>query len=110
MVFTTLETTPGIGANKRRRLLSLSPGRVFEPATYRTMIRRAGLTLIVERDVTRRFGATLRALIAANERHAAALSEERGRGAFEADLRWYEHRLRAADEGLIRRMLYVTQR
>ncbi len=110
MAFTTLETMPGIKADKRRRLSSLSPGRVFEPATYRTMIKRAGLSLIVERDVTRRFVATLRALIAANERHATALIRERGRPAFEADVRWYEHRLTAAREGLIRRMLYVTQR
>jgi hypothetical protein len=110
MVFTTLETTPGITAVQRRALMSLSPGRIFAPTTYPTMVARAGLSLLQERDVTRRFVATLRALIAANERLEDALIRERGRAAFEGDLGWYRHRLTAAREGLIRRMLYVTQR
>lgn len=85
----------------------MSPGRVFAPSAYHTMITRAGLSPVIERDVTRSFITTLRALIAANERHAEALTREVGSGAFEADLRWYRDRLAAAREGLIRRMLYV---
>ena len=110
MVFTTLETTPRLGEAGRRRLSTMSPGRVFAPSSYHTMITRAGLSPLIERDVTRRFKTTLRALIAANERHAEALTREVGRGAFDADLRWYRDRLAAAHEGLIRRMLYVCAR
>jgi len=110
MVFTTLETTPGLGQQRRTRLRSLSPGRVFAAATYRSLIEHAGLSILDERDVTRRFALTLRALIAANERNASALRREVDANAFEGDLRWYGHRLTAVREGLIRRMRYVAVR
>ncbi len=110
MAFTTLETRPGLREGQRARLRTMSPGRIFAPAGYTSMLRRAGFSVKTERDITERFEATVRSWVSAYTRHRAALTKQISAEAVAADLRWYEDRLTAVREGLIRRMLYVVER
>jgi hypothetical protein len=110
MAFTTLETRPGLREPQRARLRTMSPGRVFAPAGYASMLRRAKFSVLEQRDVTEYFEATLQAWISAYTRHRTALTKQISAAAVTADLHWYEDRLTAVREGLIRRMLYVVER
>ena len=110
MAFTTLETRPGLRAEQRARLRMMSPGRIFAPAGYGAMLRRAGFVAVTERDITPAFSTTLAAWIAAYRRHRAGLVRVSGAAATAGGLRWYEDRLLAVQQRLIRRMLYVAER
>lgn len=110
MAFTTLVQSPGLRERQRARLRTMSPGKVLAPASYETLLRRAGFTVLQQRDITREFEKTVERWIAAYDRRRAALTRETSAASVSGARRWYEDRLVAARERLIRRMLYVAER
>ena len=108
MAFLTIHLPPGLSSADRARAHASGPRAVGSRGEHDSMLRNAGLDVLVERDLTKAFLDTARAWLRESDALADELTGLEPAGGF--DERQEERRtmIAAIDHGLLRRSLFVA--
>lgn len=111
IAFYTIFISPGLSDADYRRALRLAPpGVASGKREQQELLRSAEFVKIVETDVTAAYLHTARGWLEARERHAAELRLPEGEAQFEQKQMQNRAQVKAIQEGLLRRSLFVAER
>jgi hypothetical protein len=108
--FHTIYTAPGLDRRARARAHRSGPWAVASIDTPVELLRRAGFTDVDELDVTDEFRAVAKEWIDQWDVHRDALTAVYGESEFESRQCDRRMQLRAVEDGLLRRSLFVGSR
>jgi ubiquinone/menaquinone biosynthesis C-methylase UbiE len=108
--FFTIHASTGLDRSRLRRAHRLGPCAVATTAPYGDLLGRAGYVDIVQIDCTAEFGSAARAWLDQYSEHREAMVATLGAAAFEDRQAARRLLVRAIDEGLLRRSLFVASR
>lgn len=109
MVFAVIEAAPGLSTAGRRRAARTGPAAVLTRSTYESMLATAGFTDISSDDRTAGYRATLAAWSVATEAREADVRAVVGDTAFEERRADRRRTLRAIDDALLSRRVYLAR-
>ena len=105
-----IQTPRGLNSAARKRASDLGPPEVLAPESQASLNQRAGLTMILEEDVTDRFLETCQALLLARKTLEEKLRPLEGNETYEEELQKAESKMLGISEGLLRRSLIVARK
>ncbi len=108
--FLTIEAAPGLSKADRRRANAAGPPGVAMPTSYVSILQSLRFEAITATDLTTEYRTTQRHWIDASLRHQDGLQAAMGDQAFEDRVTNRQVTLDAAEEGLLRRVLYTARR
>jgi hypothetical protein len=108
--FFTIHPAPGLSASQRRRAHRDGPVAVAASRPHRDLLQDAGFVDIDEIDCTTEFAQTARAWVEECDRHREHLIDLQGVTDFEQRQHDRRAQLRAVEEGLLRRSLFIATR
>ena len=108
--FFTIHPAPGLGASQRRRAHRDGPVAVAARRPHRDLLQDAGFVDIEEIDCTAEFAQTARAWLEQWDSHREHLIDLQGVTEFEQRQHDRRAQLRAVEEGLLRRSLFIAAR
>jgi hypothetical protein len=108
LAFFTIFVPDDVSGRDYRRALDSGPTFVSSRRRdHQEMLRAAGFKAVREVDLTRQFIATSRAWYRLRNRYPADLIAVEGRASFEERQYDYERQISAAQDGLLRRSLFI---
>lgn len=110
LAFQTIQPTPGLSRERRRRANLSGPPAVAMPSSYESLLRTAGFIDVVSTDQTTEFRFTLQRWMDATDRHATAIRDATGDDAFDERYATRRQRVDAIDDGLLARFQYTAVR
>lgn len=110
LAFYTILVSPGLSKTHHRRAVQAARTEVASRQEYQAMLRSAGFVQIVEMNVTAEYLRTARGWLEARQRHAAELRQSEGDSQFEEKQMQDRAQVKAIQEGLLRRSLFVGKR
>jgi hypothetical protein len=110
LAFFTIQPTPGLTGNDRRRANAAGPGSGAVRTSYQSMMRSAGFENISATDVTAEYRATQQRWIDTGVRHETSLRTSMGDEMYDDRLDSRRRTLAGLDEGLLARFLYTARR
>jgi hypothetical protein len=110
IAFITIEPTPGLNAERRRRAHLVGPAAVAVPTSYPSLLSSAGFVQIEESDLTSEFLATQLSWIESLGARAAAVAQLMGHDAYAERMGERERAVEATEAGLLGRFMYTASR
>lgn len=110
MAFHTIQPTPGLDPNRRRRANRAGPYAVAMTSTYEKLLVNAGFREVEARDDTAEYRATQARWVNATRHHETAMRAVMGDAMFEDRLTARTRTLDAVDAGLLSRFRYAASR
>ncbi len=104
----TIHTPDGLSRGDKQRAAELGPSEVGAAAPLEDLARSAGLSVMLQEDVTAGFRATCDAIIQARTQLEDALCVEEGHEVYEEEQQKKRSMLGGIDEGLLFRSLLVA--
>ena len=105
-----IHTPDGLSRGDKRRASELGPSDVVAAAPLEDLARSAGLSVMLQEDVTAGFRATCEAMTRARTELEDALRVEEGHEVYEEEQQKKRSILKGIDEGLLLRSLIVAVR
>jgi len=109
MAFLTIEPTPGLGSQARRRSHAVGPPAVAVRTSYRSLLRSAGFRDVEVIDKTAAYHDTQRRWLDASVRHERDLRAALGDDMVDDGYVRRRRALRGLDDGLLIRRLYTAR-
>ena len=106
MAFTVIAIEEGLNREYRQRAIESGPTFVDAPCGYEEMLDRTGWRATARLDLTREYGRTVRALLAAEEANEAELVELLGPEEYADRLGRHRRAAEGVEAGLLRRELF----
>jgi len=108
IAYTTIYVAPGLSEAQRRRARRSGPPAVASSSQPLQLLRSSNLVDIDSVDLTNEYAETAAAWVAATEANLDALAALDSRAAVEQRLRERDAHLRAIQDGLLKRGLFVA--
>lgn len=107
MAFTVISLSPGLSSAAHKRALANAPDFVETEASYTTLLEESGWRPADYQDLTNAYRASCARQICADEEFKEGLAQLLGRDEAEERLESWRSKLRAIDDGLFRRELFI---
>ena len=109
MAFLVIEPTPGLADRDRRRAHRHGPSAVAVATSYPSMLKSAGFSTVDATDLTAEYLETQRAWITATDANRDGIRAAMGDEAFDQRMKDRVATLRATEDGLLARYLYLAR-